>query len=52
MNAILRMIIGLFQAQRFKEDSRESRMMSTVDDFIHSQRLGEDFDMFEDRYVF
>ncbi|XP_065061459.1 exosome complex component 10-like [Rhopilema esculentum] len=39
-------------SQRFEEDGRESKVMSTVDDFIHSQRLGEDFDMFEDRHPY
>ena len=42
----------IFSAQRFQDDSTRNEIQSVVDDFIHQQRLGDDFDIFEDRHVF
>ena len=44
-------LLYILAAQRFQDESKRSEITSIVDDFIHQQRLGDDLDMFEDRYV-
>lgn len=45
------MQISCFEAQRFRDEDGNNQVTSTVEDFIRQQRLGDDLDMFEDRFV-
>eukprot|EP00794_Sanderia_malayensis_P015351 gene15351-16927_t len=39
-------------AERFKDKSTTRDVSSVLEDFIHQQRLGEDYNMFEDRHPY